>query len=47
LSLPYLGFIDKNDQIYLNTREAVLSKFNPYFFKGKAGEGVGVIIRYI
>ncbi len=25
LSLPYLGFVDKNDEIYLNTRRALLS----------------------
>ena len=41
LSLPYLGFLDKNDELYLNTREVVLSKYNPYFFNGTAGEGVG------
>jgi meiotically up-regulated gene 157 (Mug157) protein len=25
LSLPYLGFVDKNDEIYLNTRKLILS----------------------
>ncbi|GMI15239.1 hypothetical protein TrVE_jg248 [Triparma verrucosa] len=42
LALPYLGYVDKSDPVYLNTREAVLSEAtNPFFFKGRAGEGVG------
>lgn len=41
LSLPYLGYVDKNDPIYKNTRKFVLSEYNPYFFKGEAGEGIG------
>ncbi len=41
LSMPYLGDIDLNDPIYQNTRKLVWSENNPYFFKGKAGEGIG------
>ena len=41
LAMPYLDTIDKNDPIYRNTRDFVLSKDNPYFFKGTAGEGIG------
>ncbi len=41
LAMPYLDTIDKNDPIYRNTREFVLSEDNPYFFKGTAGEGIG------
>lgn len=41
LALPYLGCIDKSDNIYLNTRKLVWSEDNPYFFKGKAAEGIG------
>jgi meiotically up-regulated gene 157 (Mug157) protein len=41
LALPYLGFINANDPIYVNTRKFVLSKQNPYFFKGSKGEGIG------
>ncbi|MDR1202185.1 MAG: glycoside hydrolase family 125 protein [Tannerellaceae bacterium] len=41
LALPFLGCVDVNDPIYQNTRRLVLSKSNPYFFKGKAGEGIG------
>lgn len=40
-SLAYLGAVDINDPIYRNTRKFVYSEWNPYFFKGKAGEGVG------
>lgn len=41
LSLPYLGYVEKNDEIYLNTRKFVLSENNPFFYKGSAGEGIG------
>ncbi|CAJ0861799.1 11566_t:CDS:10, partial [Entrophospora sp. SA101] len=33
LSLPYLGFLDKNDQIYQNTRQFILSDWNKYYFE--------------
>jgi len=41
LSLPYLGVTSMEDEIYKNTRAFVLSPENPYFFKGKAAEGIG------
>lgn len=41
LAMPYLGDVDVNDEIYQNTRKFVWSKNNPYFFSGKAGEGIG------
>ena len=41
LSLPYLGAIKPDSPLYLNTRKVVLSDNNPFFYKGKAGEGVG------
>ena len=41
LAMPYLGDVDINDPIYQNTRKFVWSDNNPYFFKGKAGEGIG------
>ncbi|ABF42675.1 Uncharacterized conserved protein UCP028846 [Candidatus Koribacter versatilis Ellin345] len=41
LSLPYLGICEPSDAIYQNTRRFVLSEDNPYFFKGKAAEGIG------
>ncbi|MBP7151296.1 MAG: glycoside hydrolase family 125 protein [Paludibacteraceae bacterium] len=41
LSMAYLGIVDINDPVYQNTRNFVWSQSNPYFFKGKAGEGIG------
>jgi meiotically up-regulated gene 157 (Mug157) protein len=41
LSMPYLGAMQKNDPVYQNTRRFVLSPGNPFYFKGKAAEGVG------
>ncbi|MFD2935805.1 glycoside hydrolase family 125 protein [Spirosoma flavum] len=41
LALPYLGACSVSDPIYRNTRRFVLSPDNPYFFKGKAAEGIG------
>ena len=41
LALPYLGLIDRKDKVYQNTRKLVWSEDNPYFFKGKAAEGIG------
>jgi len=41
LAMAYLGDVDDNDPVYQNTRRFVWSKSNPYFFKGKAGEGIG------
>lgn len=41
LAMAYLGDVDINEQVYQNTRNFVWSEDNPYFFKGKAGEGIG------
>jgi len=41
LAMAYLGDVDINDPIYQNTRRFVWSEDNPYFFRGKAGEGIG------
>lgn len=41
LSLPYLLDIKEQDDISKNTRKFVLSENNPFFFKGKAAEGIG------
>jgi meiotically up-regulated gene 157 (Mug157) protein len=41
LALPYLDCVFPDDPVYLNTRKFVWSKDNPYFFKGKAAEGIG------
>ena len=41
LGMGYLGDVDLNDPIYQNTRRFVWSEDNPWFFRGKAGEGIG------
>ena len=41
LAMAYLGDVDINDPIYQNTRRFVLSEDNPYFFSGKAAQGIG------
>lgn len=41
LAMPYLGDVDVNDPIYQNTRRLVWSEDNPFFHRGKAGEGIG------
>ena len=41
LSLPYLGALQNTDMVYQHTRRFLLSGNNPFFFKGKAGEGIG------
>ncbi len=41
LTAPYLGYCSIEDELYQNTRKFVWSENNPYFFKGKDGEGIG------
>ena len=41
LAMGYLGDVEMNDPIYQNTRRFVWSEDNPWFFKGKASEGIG------
>jgi hypothetical protein len=41
LALPYLNTSSSSNPIYINTRKVLLSKNNPFFFKGKAAEGIG------
>jgi hypothetical protein len=41
LSLPYLGACAEDDPLYLRTRGFVLSRYDPYYFRGTAASGVG------
>ena len=41
LSLPYLGYCSADDERYINTRNFILSKKNPYYFQGKMAKGIG------
>ncbi|THC99953.1 hypothetical protein EYZ11_000532 [Aspergillus tanneri] len=42
LSLPLLGYVNQDDQVYQNTRKMLLSKDgNPYYLMGSAFHGIG------
>ena len=42
LALPVVGFVDRTDEIYQNTRAMILERHgNPYFLEGKAFSGIG------
>lgn len=41
LSAPYIGYCDKNDELYKNTRRFILSHDNPWYFEGVVAKGVG------
>jgi meiotically up-regulated gene 157 (Mug157) protein len=41
VALPYLGAVPTTDPLYQNTRRLLLSTDNPFYYKGKAGEGIG------
>lgn len=41
ISAPYLGYIESNDEQYLQTRKTLLSKENPYYYSGKYASGIG------
>ena len=41
LSMAYLGLAKNDDPLYRRTRGFALSEENPYFFRGKAAEGIG------
>lgn len=42
LALPLMGFLDKEDQVYRNTRRMILSSdSNPYYITGSEFKGIG------
>lgn len=41
LSIPYLGYVNIDDEIYQNTRQFILSKENPYYYEGSSAKGIG------
>jgi len=41
LSLPYLDAVNRDDTVYQNTRQWLLSAGNPYYFEGQAAKGLG------
>ena len=41
LSMPYYGFAQSDDPLYVSTRAALLSSVNPYWISGSAGAAIG------
>lgn len=41
LSAPWLGWCDASDPVYRATRAMALSDANPWYFRGRAAEGIG------
>lgn len=42
LALPLLGFVDRDDEVYQNTRRMILSRQgNPYYLSGRYFRGIG------
>jgi len=46
LSLPYLGFLERDEKTYLKTKDAMLSAGNPYFAAGSGFSGAGSVSRH-
>jgi meiotically up-regulated gene 157 (Mug157) protein len=43
VSLPYLGFLPRNDARYQKTKAAMFSRANPYFAVGDKFQGIGCV----
>ena len=41
LSIPYIGYVEVEDEIYQNTPRFALSFDNPFYFEGKYAKGIG------
>ncbi len=41
LSIPYLGYANVDDPMYVRTRAFILSADNPYYYEGQFASGVG------
>lgn len=41
LSIPYFGYLPKDNSLYLATRRFALSTRNPYYYVGKYAQGIG------
>lgn len=41
MSAPYIGYANKDDELYVNTRKFILSIDNPWYFEGSVAKGVG------
>ena len=41
MALPLMGWCDRDDPLYLNTRAMMLSQQNPFYYEGKCLRGIG------
>ncbi len=41
LSIPYIGYVSTDDEVYQNTRRFLLSRENPFYFEGTYAKGIG------
>lgn len=41
LAAPYLGYGGTSNRVYEHTRRLVLSRANPYYYRGRVGAGIG------
>lgn len=41
LASTYLGYVERENEIYQNTRAFILGDGNPYYYKGKVAKGIG------
>ncbi|KAK7946306.1 uncharacterized protein PG986_010627 [Apiospora aurea] len=41
VSLPYLGFLKRDDPNYVKTKQHLFSRLNPYYAEGKSFSGIG------
>ncbi len=41
LSIPYIGYLPADNELYQNTRRFVLSENNPYYYSGTYASGIG------
>lgn len=44
-SLPYLGFLARDDTTYQKTKAAMFSRANPYYAVGKSFSGIGYVFQ--
>lgn len=43
VSLPYLNFLERDDETYQKTKDALFSRANPYYAVGKNFTGIGYV----